>query len=51
MRAAARLALDGERGDARTWLTLEAREGSRALGPGAGMRQASDVGLTLTAMC
>ncbi|WP_162792225.1 hypothetical protein [Novosphingobium sp. P6W] len=50
LRAAARLAVDGDRDNARTWLTVEAREGSRALGPGAGMHHASDVGLTLTAM-
>ncbi|WP_404478740.1 hypothetical protein [Novosphingobium sp. BL-52-GroH] len=50
MRAAARLGLGGGRDDAHTWLTLEARKGSRALGLGAGMRHASDVGLALTAM-
>jgi hypothetical protein len=50
MRAAVRLAVGDARREARSWLTLEAREGSRAVGIGAGMRHASDVGLALTSM-
>ncbi|WP_159981342.1 MULTISPECIES: hypothetical protein [unclassified Novosphingobium] len=54
MRAAVRLAVGGSAREVRSWLTLEAREGSRAacLGACAGgaMRHASDIGLTLNAM-
>jgi len=50
MRVAIRLAGGGGGDTARSQLTLEAREGSRAVGAGAGMRHASDIGLTLTSI-
>nr|WP_143840423.1 hypothetical protein [Novosphingobium panipatense] len=50
VRTALRMNLSDGGDDARTWLMLEAREGRRAVGAGAGMRHASDAGLTLTSM-